>query len=553
MIRNIFQRRTPYCTLLYPIGAILLAVASIAVFAANVSAERSFFTPGNLVVSRSVYNNNPGNVEVGQVLPPNCTTPPGGCGNAIQDGTYPFVWNNDSVDGSFGITSKIFLDQITVGGSLVSTLEVPNSSQNGVPPTKDQMVTSFSSKSELALNLSLDHQYLTFMGYFAPIDALDVSNSNTPGAVDPTNPVSATVLRVVARVDQKGKFKFAATNAYSGNNGRAAILNNSDGANFFYTAGNAGNGASPQPDGIIVGAGAQFLEPENKALVAQNPGDPTPLGSFNITQLGNPSDKIGKDDNFRGLTIFDNVVYYTKGSGGNGINTLYFVDSTGTICTNTSGIGLPSPSASLPVSPLAYNPRVLQTKGLDPNNMCILKGFPTALKSKTAFPFGIWFASDTVVYVGDEGNGDNTFSTSTQQYTVAAAQSTAGLQKWVFDSSSQTWNLAYTLQNGLDLGVPYSVPRYQTGTNSSTGLPWAPATDGLRNITGTLNKDGTVTIYAITSTVSGNGDQGADPNKLVTITDSLAATTLPGRETFTTLRAAGNLEVLRGVSYTPGT
>lgn len=553
MIRNIFQRRTPYCTLLYPIGAILLAVASIAVFAANVSADSSFFTPGNLVVSRSVYNNNPGNVEVGQVLPPNCTTPPGGCGNAIQDGTYPFVWNNDSVDGSFGITSKIFLDQITVGGSLVSTLEVPNSSQNGVPPTKDQMVTSFSSKSELALNLSLDHQYLTFMGYFAPIDALDVSNSNTPGAVDPTNPVSATVLRVVARVDQKGKFKFAATNAYSGNNGRAAILNNSDGANFFYTAGNAGNGASPQPDGIIIGAGAQFLEPENKALVAQNPGDPTPLGSFNITQLGNPSDKIGKDDNFRGLTIFDNVVYYTKGSGGNGINTLYFVDSTGTICTNTSGIGLPSPSASLPVSPLAYNPRVLQTKGLDPNNMCILKGFPTALKSKTAFPFGIWFASDTVVYVGDEGNGDNTFSTSTQQYTVAAAQSTAGLQKWVFDSSSQTWNLAYTLQNGLDLGVPYSVPRYQTGTNSSTGLPWAPATDGLRNITGTLNRDGTVTIYAITSTVSGNGDQGADPNKLVTITDSLAATTLPGRETFTTLRAAGNLEVLRGVSYTPGT
>lgn len=553
MIRNIFQRRTPYCTLLYPIGAILLAVASIAVFAANVSAERSFFTPGNLVVSRSVYNNNPGNVEVGQVLPPNCTTPPGGCGNAIQDGTYPFVWNNDSVDGSFGITSKIFLDQITVGGSLVSTLEVPNSSQNGVPPTKDQMVTSFSSKSELALNLSLDHQYLTFMGYFAPIDALDVSNSNTPGAVDPTNPVSATVLRVVARVDQKGKFKFAATNAYSGNNGRAAILNNSDGANFFYTAGNAGNGASPQPDGIIIGAGAQFLEPENKALVAQNPGDPTPLGSFNITQLGNPSDKIGKDDNFRGLTIFDNVVYYTKGSGGNGINTLYFVDSTGTICTNTSGIGLPSPSASLPVSPLAYNPRVLQTKGLDPNNMCILKGFPTALKSKTAFPFGIWFASDTVVYVGDEGNGDNTFSTSTQQYTVAAAQSTAGLQKWVFDSSSQTWNLAYTLQNGLDLGVPYSVPRYQTGTNSSTGLPWAPATDGLRNITGTLNKDGTVTIYAITSTVSGNGDQGADPNKLVTITDSLTATTLPESETFTTLRAAGNLEVLRGVSYTPGT
>ena len=54
------------------------------------------------------------------------------------------------------------------------------------------------------------------------------------------------------------------------------------------------------------------------------------MGSFNITQLGDAADKIGKDTNFRGLTIFDNVVYYTKGSGGNGINTVYFIDTTGT-------------------------------------------------------------------------------------------------------------------------------------------------------------------------------------------------------------------------------
>lgn len=47
-------------------------------------------------------------------------------------------------------------------------------------PTRDA-VTSFSSKSELALNLSADSQDLTFVGYKAPVDALDVSNSNTPG------------------------------------------------------------------------------------------------------------------------------------------------------------------------------------------------------------------------------------------------------------------------------------------------------------------------------------------------------------------------------------
>ena len=61
-----------------------------------------------------------------------------------------------------------------------------------------------------------------------------------------------------------------------------------------------------------------------------------------------------------------------------------------------------------------------------------------------------------------------------------------------------------------------------------------------------------MTIWAITSTVSGNGDQGADPNKLVAITDQLGATTQPA-ESFATERSAGFGEVLRGVSFTPGT
>ena len=37
------------------------------------------FWPGNLVVSRSVYDNNPANVQVGEVLPPNCASTQGGC------------------------------------------------------------------------------------------------------------------------------------------------------------------------------------------------------------------------------------------------------------------------------------------------------------------------------------------------------------------------------------------------------------------------------------------------------------------------------------------
>ena len=116
-----------------------------------------------------------------------------------------------------------------------------------------------------------------------------------------------------------------------------------------------------------------------------------------------------------------------------------------------------------------------------------------------------------------------------------------------------SWNLAYTLTAGLGLGVPYAVPGYPAGNNPATGLPWAPATDGLRNITGRVNPNGTVTIWAITSTVSGGGDQGADPNELVTITDSPSASAPAAAESFSTVRAAANREVLRGVAFTPGT
>jgi hypothetical protein len=120
----------------------------------------------------------------------------------------------------------------------------------------------------------------------------------------------------------------------------------------------------------------------------------------------------------------------------------------------------------------------------------------------------------------------------------------------VLDPATQTWNRVYTLQAGLNLGQPYSVPRYPIGNNAATGLPWAPATDGLRNITGRVNRDGTVTIWAVTSTVSGSGDQGADPNQLVAITDDPAVTT-PGSESFRQVVAPRYGQVLRGVTLAP--
>jgi hypothetical protein len=412
----------------------------------------------------------------------------------------------------------------------------------------NQLVTSFSSKSEGALNLSTDGKLLTFIDYVAPVNTIEISNSNTPGVIDPTNPVGVAYYRAAVTLNRNGKFTFTETNAYSGNNGRAAILNNTNGANFFYTSGNAGNGANPQPNGVILGVGAQIIDPSTAPESFQTPGTPTPVASFNVTELGDKADKIGKDDNFRGMTIFNNVLYYTKGSGGNGVNTVYFVDTTGTACPK--GVGVPAPGAPLPISPLSYVAANLQTSGL-PNNMCILAGFPTALAKGTvvSYPFGIWFANADTLYVADEGDG----SGGATLYTHAAAQTSAGIQKWIFNSTTKTWSLAYTLQTGLELGVPYTVNKYPTGTNTATKLPWSPATDGIRNITGSVDHDGKVTIYGITSTVSGSGDQGADPNRLVAVTDVLSNTdaTKAATEKFTIVRKAGFAEVLRGVSFAP--
>lgn len=536
----------------------LLASTALASSLAHADGDDVHFRPGHLLLSRAVFVNNAVTITPGVTqLPPNCVSP--NCVTATADGTYPTVFNNDGVDGSFGLTAKILLDELRLDGRHVQSLEVPNSAQRGVSQNKDQMVTSFSSKSELALNLSLDHRSVTFMGYLAPIGAIDVSNSNTPDVIDPTNPVPGTYYRLVAEVDENGRFHFTKVNGYSGNNGRAAIFNDRHGAGVFYTAGNAGNGGNPQPAGVITGAGMQIAREADAPLARQaDPGGPFPLGSFNITELGQKADKIGKDTNFRGLTVFNNVIYTTKGSGGNGINTVYFIDTTGNAANGNpkacpNGVGLPAPSASLPTTQIFYDGSKLAGQGVTPYNMCVLSGFPTVLKSTNSFPFGIWFADANTLYVADEGNGTATFDPTSNSYTAAKAQTSAGLQKWVFDSTAGAWKQAYTLQAGLDLGVPYTVQGYPTGNNAATGKPWSPATDGLRNITGRVNRDGSVSIWAITSTVSGSGDQGADPNRLVMITDKLSAATLPAGERFVTLRTANAGEALRGVSFTPGT
>ena len=190
---------------------LLSAVVLLTPLSQTLLAQADFpgFLPGNPVVSRSLYTGTAAAVTVGQKLPPTCpATATCPTATATNDGTYPNVWLNAKVDGSFGITTPIFLDQISTEGALINTYAVPPS----------VLVISFLSKSEVGLNLSPESSVLTFMGYFAPPLTLNVSNSNTRGVVDPTNPVGTNFYRAIAQVYPSGAIQITNTNAYSGNN-----------------------------------------------------------------------------------------------------------------------------------------------------------------------------------------------------------------------------------------------------------------------------------------------------------------------------------------------
>ncbi|MBO0868267.1 MAG: hypothetical protein J2P15_06845, partial [Micromonosporaceae bacterium] len=281
--------------------------------------------PGALLLNRIHYTG------TADLLTPGVTVLPTG-GVAISDGGFAHVWDNVSVDSNFGVTAPIYLDQLTPGGRVVNSIAVPDGTPGASSLGHDVLMGSFSSKSELALNLSTRGSAVTFMGYVAPANTLDASNGNTPGVFDPTNPDRQSVYRAVAELDANGKFRITETNAYSGDNGRAAILD--EGTGRYYTAGNSNNGEGTDVPGLIFGTGAQLVTPAYASEQEQTPGDPTPVGGFSVTQLpaNTKADKLGKDTNFSGVTVHDNVLYYAKGSGSNGIDTVYFIDTTGTAC-----------------------------------------------------------------------------------------------------------------------------------------------------------------------------------------------------------------------------
>jgi hypothetical protein len=505
MYCSTYPRAAHHCLLFASCSLVTLAM-SAGIATARDDDHRRFFDHGSLVISSSTYDPTKGAVAslmVGTPLPDTATQSV----PAVADNNYVAVWNNASVDASFGVTSPIeLMDVDAFSGRVRHRLAVPT----------DEVVTSFSSKSELGLHFIRDWREprLVFVAYAgAGVGALDVSNSDAVAGQDPTNPVtfafgsSYAFHRTIVSMDEYRRFAYTPTIAYGGNNGRSALLGSNG---LFYAVGNANNGNAAafgpangtNPD-VTQTTGLEVVNPINAPSVdvsipADNSTQVDPLLQFD-------SDKPGKDNNYRGVTEYRGALYFTKGSGSNGIDTVYTVDTLPTLANAAS------------------------------TTINIVPGFPTdpAKSSGGDFtPFAVFFANPTTMYVTDEGTGNAT-----------DAASHAGLEKWSLING--TWQLDYVLTQGL-------IGTVDTNLTGNAGPYPNVTTIGLRNLTGVVDWNGTVTLWATTSTSSASGDNGADPNKVVRITDDVAATTMTGRvmhESFKTVVGPTYGTVYRGVAY----
>lgn len=195
-----------------PLRRVLLASAALAAVPGAARAG-TLLTASELTVSTNFCKGNTSTVTVGQTLPSGVV--------ATNNGTYPAVLKNTGADSSFGVTAPIYLQQFANTGTASAPVLVQNNTVNLTAMTG--VVTSFPSKSEGALNLSLDGKSLTLVDYKTTANQLDVSNSNTPGIAEPGNYTANPTPRTLVDLSTTGVNSVSPTNAYPGNNGRAAV------------------------------------------------------------------------------------------------------------------------------------------------------------------------------------------------------------------------------------------------------------------------------------------------------------------------------------------
>jgi hypothetical protein len=417
-------------------------------------------------------------------------------------------------DGSGNYTDNqaapITLQEITTTGSIVGQMVLPqtNSTVNGT--TNYAISGEYGSSSEGTLELSANGQYLTIAGYGVNAATFNANAQSYGGGTkscigdaSPCYPLAQTasvagagitvVPRVVALIGANGSVdtSTALTGVFNENNPRSVAT--VDGSTFY-----------------ISGQGL-------------NKSDTTTQGVFLAKRGATTATAIDTSFDTRTVEIHNNQLYVsadsTEGSG---------------VHENISSYGtagnLPTSAATASIlSGIKSKFTISSASQLNTLDGSFLAGTKIYLSPENYF-----FANATTLYVADSGNpkGDNNGSSGNGTQGL----SDGGLQKWVFNSATQTWVLEYTISAGL---LDFVSDTTACGANQVDC-----GTTGLIGLTGEVVGN-TVELFATNSTL---GD--LDPTYLYGLTDSLSSTTGAG-ESFSVLETAAPDTNIRGVAFAP--
>jgi hypothetical protein len=466
--------------------ALLMSVPAFA--QSNDTSSGTFFTPGNLVVA----------VEGCGVHQGTCTNIVNGTGNGSGNSSMGGYGDNQAAP----LTLFQYTPSGTTSATFVNSLVLqPTASGANVPLSGE-----YGSSSEATLNVSGAGQYLAILGYGVNAGAF---NAN-PGVYDaaPSNALAQSgsltgqsytpVPRVLTLIDANGNVNSSTAiyNIFNTNNPRSAFTLN--GTTAYVSGQGSGSDAT----------GGVFFVPVGASNTA-----PTA-----ITGLDASGKTIAQDT--RDVQIYNNTLYVSvdskEGSGNNRdfIGTLGSPPATG-LYNNGGG-----PTMLTGFGNTGGTGKVTITTGVNSDGNPFNAGLQINLS-----PVNYFFASPSVLYVADSGAPKNDSANS--------PVGDGGLQKWINTHSdgSGTWNLVYTLYQGLNLVL----------NSSGTG------TSGLYGLAGTVSGN-TIRLYTTNYTLN-----DLDYTYLYGITDNLTFTTASqaSGESFTLLDTAPADSNFKGVSFAP--
>jgi autotransporter passenger strand-loop-strand repeat protein len=389
---------------------------------------------------------------------------------------------DDSADYGDNQGASVALEEIDpTTGKIIGEMILPQTTSvvNGV--VENIFSGEYGSSSEGILELSGDGESLVIAGYginAAAYNAAEVAGGiNTYG----TNALAQTtsleggpftpVTRVIADIGYNGTIdtSTALLNVFNGNNPRSVATVNGQ---TFYIAGQGQSGDTTQ-------------------------------GVFVVNDGSTAASALYTSTDARDVEIYNGNVYVSVNSKQGDVATVdEFSGEPGTTSTVIAPIALSGIGNSVALTAATENTVNASAVG-------------TAVNLS---PEQYFFANATTLYIADGGDPKG------------GGLGDGGLQKWVLNTGTGQWALAYTLSAGLNLVQ-------DTGSAGTTGLI---------GLTGKLNADGTVTFYATNSTL---GD--LDQTYLYTITDTVNATTPASGASFTIITTAAPDTNVRGIAEAP--